>query len=151
MTVIQGRHRLYQTLYNAQQALATAKANLNGLQGTPSTANIQKAQATLDLAEAQLTRMPKAPGTWLRMARTRMPSRLHRPRCWLPKNWSILAQITAPFDGTITQANVIPGAVVSAGTQIFRIDNLSNLVVAVQVTEIDINGIQGRAACHDHL
>ena len=51
-------------------------------------------------------------------------------------------KLTAPFDGTITQADVIPNAVVSAGTQAFRIDNLSSLMVAVQVTEIDINGIQ---------
>jgi RND family efflux transporter MFP subunit len=51
-------------------------------------------------------------------------------------------KLTAPFDGTITQANATPGVVVSTGTQVFRIDNLSSLEVAVQVTEIDINGIQ---------
>jgi RND family efflux transporter MFP subunit len=51
-------------------------------------------------------------------------------------------KLTAPFDGTITQANAISQAVVSPGTQAFRLDNLSNLVVAVQVIEIDINSIK---------
>ncbi len=50
--------------------------------------------------------------------------------------------LTAPFDGTITQATAVSGDVVASGAQVFRIDNLSSLVVAVQVTEIDINSIK---------
>ncbi len=51
-------------------------------------------------------------------------------------------KLTAPIDGTITQSNAIVGSVVASGTQAFRIDNLSSLVVAVQVTEVDINSIK---------
>ena len=52
------------------------------------------------------------------------------------------AQITAPFAGTITQVNVLPGNVVSAGTKAFRIDNMSPMLVTVTVTEIDVNGVK---------
>jgi HlyD family secretion protein len=52
------------------------------------------------------------------------------------------AQITAPFDGTITQVSVNPGDVVSSNTKAFRIDNMSQMVVTVQVIEIDVNSVK---------
>jgi HlyD family secretion protein len=52
-----------------------------------------------------------------------------------------VAHIAAPFSGTITQAEPIPGDQVSIGTQAFRVDDLSNLLVDVQVSEVDINNI----------
>ncbi|MBM4428570.1 MAG: efflux RND transporter periplasmic adaptor subunit [Chloroflexi bacterium] len=52
-----------------------------------------------------------------------------------------LAHLTAPFAGTITQAFPAIGDQVSAGTVGFRIDNLSSLLVDVQVSEVDINNI----------
>ncbi|WKZ34797.1 MAG: efflux RND transporter periplasmic adaptor subunit [Anaerolineales bacterium] len=51
------------------------------------------------------------------------------------------ARLTAPFDGTITQLNPAVGDQVSAGTVGFRIDDLSHLLVDVQVSEVDINSI----------
>ncbi len=51
------------------------------------------------------------------------------------------ALIKAPFNGTITQADPMPGDQVSAGTTAFRIDDLSSLLVDVQVSEIDINNV----------
>ncbi len=53
-----------------------------------------------------------------------------------------MARITAPFDGLVTQANVLPGDVVSPGLLAFRIDDLSHLYVDVNVSEIDIVEIQ---------
>jgi HlyD family secretion protein len=53
-----------------------------------------------------------------------------------------LAQITAPFDGTITQVSVNPGDIASAGTKAFRVDNLSQMVVTLQVIEIDVNSVK---------
>ncbi len=52
-----------------------------------------------------------------------------------------VAQITAPFSGTITQAEPISGDQVALGTQAFRLDDLSNLLVDVQVSEVDINSV----------
>lgn len=51
------------------------------------------------------------------------------------------AQITAPFDGTVTQVSNNPGDVVSAGTKAIRVDNLSTMIVIVQITEIDVNSV----------
>ncbi len=52
-----------------------------------------------------------------------------------------LARILAPFNGTITQAEPRPGDQVTAGQVAFRIDDLSELLVDVQVSEVDINSI----------
>ena len=55
-----------------------------------------------------------------------------------------MAYLTAPFDGTITQANPAAGDQVTAGTVGFRIDDLSHLLVDVQVSEVDINSVSLR-------
>lgn len=49
--------------------------------------------------------------------------------------------ISAPFNGTVTQADPMPGDQVAAGKVAFRVDDLSSLLVDVQVSEIDINNI----------
>lgn len=58
-----------------------------------------------------------------------------------------LSNLIAPFDGTVTQANLVPGDQVAPGTVGFRIDDLSSLLVDVQVSEVDINNVAvGQAA-----
>ncbi len=51
------------------------------------------------------------------------------------------ARIVAPFSGTVTQADPLPGDQVAVGTFAFRVDDLSALLVDVQVSEVDINSI----------
>ncbi len=51
------------------------------------------------------------------------------------------AYLIAPFDGTITQASPAIGDQVTAGTVGYRIDDLSHLLVDVQVSEVDINSV----------
>jgi HlyD family secretion protein len=59
-----------------------------------------------------------------------------------------LAWIEAPFDGAITVANPKPGDQVASTVQgaltqaAFRLDDLSTLLVDVQVSEVDINQIE---------
>lgn len=53
-----------------------------------------------------------------------------------------LQQIAAPFDGTITENPVKPGDVVNAGNEAFRLDDLSSLLVDVEVSEVDINSVK---------
>jgi HlyD family secretion protein len=53
-----------------------------------------------------------------------------------------MAYLIAPFDGTITQVIPNVGDQVNAGTPGFRIDDLSSLLVDVQVSEVDINSVQ---------
>jgi HlyD family secretion protein len=53
-----------------------------------------------------------------------------------------MARIAAPFAGVITQAEPLPGDVVTVGQIAFRIDDLSHLFVDVEVSEVDINNVQ---------
>lgn len=52
-----------------------------------------------------------------------------------------MAQVVAPFAGTVTEAHTLPGDQVGAGATAFRLDNLSSLLVDVKVSEVDINSI----------
>lgn len=52
-----------------------------------------------------------------------------------------MARIETPFDGTITQATPATGDQVSAGSIAFRVDDLSHLLVDLQVSEVDINNV----------
>ena len=49
------------------------------------------------------------------------------------------AYITAPFDGTITEALPQVGDQVVSGDLAFRLDDLTTLLVDVQVSEVDVN------------
>lgn len=53
-----------------------------------------------------------------------------------------LAHIIAPFDATVTEAYPLPGDQVAAGATAFRLDNLSSLLVDVEVSEVDINSVK---------
>jgi len=53
-----------------------------------------------------------------------------------------MARIAAPFAGVITQAEPLPGDLVTAGQVAFRVDDLSHLLVDVEVSEVDINNVQ---------
>jgi len=52
-----------------------------------------------------------------------------------------MAQIIAPFDGTVTQAGGVAGDRVNTGTMAYRVDDLSHLLVDLQVSEVDINTV----------
>ncbi len=52
------------------------------------------------------------------------------------------ARIIAPFDGIVTQAESLPGDLVTPGTMAFRLDDLSHLYVDVSVSEIDITNVR---------
>ena len=49
--------------------------------------------------------------------------------------------LTAPIAGTITQINIKPGDQAVPGSMAIRIDDLSRLMVDVQIPEVDINQI----------
>jgi HlyD family secretion protein len=52
-----------------------------------------------------------------------------------------MARIIAPFDGTVTQADPSAGDQVATGAVAYRLDDLSHLLVDVQVSEVDINSV----------
>jgi HlyD family secretion protein len=52
-----------------------------------------------------------------------------------------MARLTAPFAGTVTDVRPLVGDQVTAGTFGFRVDDLSSLLVDVEISEVDINSI----------
>ncbi len=144
-----GEASLTQSLYNAQQAYNAAFNSYSAYSQKPTQRQVDAAQANLDLANARLAKDK----TYLAaLTGGAVPADATGTALLQLKQAQLAVQtaqenldastLTAPFNGTITQTNAIPGSVVAAGTQIFRVDNLASLVVAVQVTEIDINGIK---------
>ncbi|HKJ38802.1 MAG TPA: efflux RND transporter periplasmic adaptor subunit [Anaerolineales bacterium] len=52
-----------------------------------------------------------------------------------------LARVSAPFAGIVTESYPLPGDQIGAGATAFRIDDLSQLLVDVDVSEVDINSV----------
>ena len=144
-----GEASLYQSFYNAQQAYNTAQYNYSLYSQKPTQRQFDQAQATLDLANAKLA---EAQNYVAALTGGAVPAnatgtallQLNQARLAIQTAQENLDAIkmTAPFDGTITQSDVTPNEVVSAGTQAFRIDDLTNLAIDVQVVEIDITHVQ---------
>jgi HlyD family secretion protein len=139
----------YQALYTAQQAYNTAQYYYSLYSQKPTQRQMDEAQANLDLANAtlkntQIYLAALAGGSVPADATGSDLLKLNQAKLAVAtaqENLDAL-KLTAPFNGTITQTDAIPNAVVSAGALAFRIDDLSNLVIAVQVVEIDINHVK---------
>lgn len=52
-----------------------------------------------------------------------------------------LARVVSPFAGTVTESYPLPGDQIAAGATAFRLDDLSSLLVDVEVSEVDINNV----------
>jgi HlyD family secretion protein len=141
--------RAYQALYAAQQKYNSALYTYNSLSGKASQTSIDAANAALALAKANLAQDQNylaalTGGTVPANATGSALLKLEQAQLAVQTAQGNLdaTKLTAPFDGTITQENATPGDIVAAGAQVFRIDNLSSLEVAVNVTEVDINSIK---------
>jgi HlyD family secretion protein len=115
-------------------------AELNYITGRPDDneisqrlSNYEIAKAQLDDAKRQLERLQNGPDP---LDIARLEAQVTAAQATLN-----LARITAPFDGTLTLADPLPGDQVAPGTQAFRLDDLSRLLVDVQISEVDINTI----------
>lgn len=143
----------YQAMYAAQLKYNSAAYIYNTLAGTVTQTAIDSANAQLALAQASLdeataylkalttgTIPDGATGTSiikLKQAKLAVQSAQEALQSNLDST-----KIIAPFDGTVTQAVAVNNAVVTPGTAAFRIDDLTQLVVVVQVTEVDINSVK---------
>ncbi len=135
------RMNAYSRYLAAQRNLQRAQANLNYLESLPDPLEVEKADANLAVAEANLK---EAEREWERLKDGPDPDDIKAAEARIAAIEATLAQVRlqAPFGGTITAVNIKPGDQVNPGTQAFRIDDLSRLLVDVQVPEIDINRIQ---------
>jgi HlyD family secretion protein len=99
-----------------------------------------KADADLDLKEAQYEDAKRA---YERLAEGPNKDDLAAAQARVDAAQATLdlARLTAPFAGTVTEVFLLPGDQVSAGTIAFRIDDLSSLLVDVELSEVDINSV----------
>lgn len=161
------RARLLSEVAAAQQQYDAAVRQLNSLQGTASATDRAVAEANLATARAQLA---QAQRDWERVKDGPNPADIALLEAQLAdaqREWERLkdgpdpddiaaaeariaaaqaainlAHLTAPFAGTITRVESKVGDQVAPGAPGFRLDDLSRLLVDVQVSEVDINRIQ---------
>lgn len=120
--------------------IAVAQANL--AEAEEELAQLQEGITPGDLAvlEAQLA---DAQREWERLSNGPDPDDVLAAEARVAAAEATLAaaQLKAPFDGTITQVDALPGDSVTIGSTAFRIDDLSSLFADIQVSEVDINKI----------
>lgn len=160
------RAQALSNLTTAQSNLATANRNLAYLEGNGTEKDIADADTAVQLAQANVTDAQRKLNDLKQGVK---PSDLALAQAKVQDAKDSLAElmnptaadiaaaqakvdgiqalinqqsIQAPFDGTITDINVMKGDLVSSGTNAFRIDDQSAIFVDLQVSEIDINNIQ---------
>lgn len=137
------RAAAFSQLAAARRNRDRALANLNWLLGRPDDLEISQADAVVSLAEAKLK---DAQREWDRLKDGPDPADVEAASARIAALEATLelVQLEAPIDGTVTQVGIKPGDQALASnpsSQAFRIDDLSRLLVDVQITEVDINRI----------
>lgn len=129
------------TLANARQSLEKARKDLNYLTQNPDEKEIAISEGKIALALAQYE---DAQREWERQKDGADPDDIAAAEARIAaiKATLAMASITAPFSGTITEVISMPGDLVNPGSRAFRLDDLSHLLVDVQVPEVDINRIK---------
>jgi HlyD family secretion protein len=160
------RANLLARLAQTQQAYDSAVRNLNSMLGTANPtdqavaeANLKAAQASLAEAERAYQRLKDGPtASEIALAEARLADARREWQRWQegpdPDDLAAaeariaaaqaalkLAHLTAPFAGSLTQVRSQVGDQVTPGTVAFRLDDLSRLLVDVQVSEVDINQV----------
>jgi HlyD family secretion protein len=145
-------------LASAQATLADAQETLNKLKN-PTNEDVELARARITDAQDALDTLIYPTQTDIELAQQRVADAqetLDRAKNGPTKDDLVVAetritvaqatinqaQLVAPFAGTVTDIQVMPGDMVSQGQVAFRIDDLSTLYVELQVSEIDVYLIQ---------
>jgi HlyD family secretion protein len=136
-----GRANALTLLAGAKRDRDQALANLNWLKGIPDEDEVALADAQVELAQAQLD---DAQRNYDRYKDGSDPNEITAAEAQVAALQATLdqAHLEAPFAGTITEMHSLIGDQVSMGTLAVRIDDLSHLLVDVEIPEIDINSIQ---------
>lgn len=127
-------------LTNARLERDRKRATLDWYLGKPSELDAEKYRAALALAQAQeadaqreFDRLSGGNVSEITAAQARIDA---------AQATMNLARVIAPFAGIVTESYPLPGDQISAGAQAFRIDDLSSLLVDVEVSEVDINSVE---------
>ncbi len=121
----------------AQKEYDSAVRIYNAFTGTANATDIAVAQGQLSLAQGQLEIAQRDYDDAVAGLPNSSDARVAAAESALN-----LSHVEAPFDGIITDAFPMPGDQVTAGIVAFQLDDLSKLLVDVQVSEVDINRVQ---------
>ncbi len=124
----------------AQQQYDAAVRKYNAYSGTSSDTDLAVAQGNVQLAQAQLE---VAQRTYDNALKASDPNYTTSAEAQLAAAQATvdLAHIKAPFAGEITDAFPLTGDLVSPGEIAFQLDDLSHMLVDVEVSEVDINSV----------
>lgn len=124
----------------AKQVLARSEANYRYLLTDPDETEIAVADGNLALAQAEYE---EALREWERLKDGPDPDDVKVAQVRIDSIEATIdsANLRAPFNSTITDILSKEGDQVNPGTVSFRIDDLSRLLVDVEISEIDINEI----------
>ena len=128
-------------LVNAQQAMQQKQNIVNWYTSGPSANDIAQSDAKLAVAKDKLA---DAQREWDRLKNGPDPQDITaaEARVAAIKATLALPTLDAPFNGTITDVRSMAGDQVGPTTISFRLDDLSRLLVDVQITEVDINRVK---------
>ena len=128
------------TVLNSKFNLADLVSNLNWATGQPSDLLMDQTRAELNVAIAKEEDAQRALD---RFTNGNNPDDVKTAQAQVVAAQATLnlAKIIAPFDGTVTVSKAQAGDMVAAGGTAFRVDDLSHLLVDLQISEVDINNI----------
>lgn len=134
------RVQRYEAMVSARTRKDEMYVTWQYLAGKPDSLEVGKREAALELAKAKLA---DAQREWDRLKDGPTTQDLAAAQAKVDAAQATLnsAYILAPFAGTITRQDVITGDLVSVGTPAFRLDDLTHLLVDVQISEVDINQV----------
>jgi len=127
-------------LIAAKQQRDSVQRNLNWYLGAPTDLEQALLEADVALAEARLADAQRE-WEWVKDGPNPDDIRAAEARVAASEATLNMARITAPFAGSITSIDVLAGDQISPGTPGFRIDDLSRLLVEVEISEVDINRV----------
>ena len=136
----------YSAYLDAQRKLQRAEVNLAYLQALPSALEVQQADANLAVAEANLK---DAQREWDRLKDGPDPQDILAAKARIDaiEATLLMSNLQAPFNASVTEVDAKVGDQVAPGLIAFRLDDLSSLLVDLQVPEVDINRVKvGQAA-----
>jgi HlyD family secretion protein len=135
-----------QTLTEAQQALADAKAGGDPLELTQAKESLQEAKVSLEAAQESRTDLEAGPDASDVAA---AQAEVDRAKLAVSDAEAALAdtQLVAPFDGTVLDVNVNEGDPIDSSTSIVTVANLDSFEVVAAVDETTIRQVsQGQKA-----
>jgi HlyD family secretion protein len=128
-------------LDSAQDAYDAALRNYNSASGSAHEVHIAQGEANLLVAQQNVIeaqedydRLLKGPDADDIAA---AEARVAAAQATMKLSW-----VEAPFTGTVTMAEPMPGDTVATGSSAFRMDDFSRLLVDVEISEVDINRVE---------